>query len=161
MIQREGFVFLSAPGSVTPSHIDPEHNFLLQIRGIKEMTVGEFPDERTRQLEIEQRASGAHRNLTYKPTDPELFRLEPGDAVYVPPHAPHWVQNGEEASVSLSITFRTPVTERVARASSLNARLRRLRLDPKAPGENETVDRAKASVSKTIGVLRGRLRGSE
>src|SRR5690606_1937042 len=29
MIRREGFIFLSAPGSVTPSHTDPEHNFLL------------------------------------------------------------------------------------------------------------------------------------
>jgi hypothetical protein len=159
MIQREGYVFLSAPGSVTPSHIDPEHNFLLQIRGIKEMTVGEFPDARTKQLEVEQRVSGAHRNLTWKPERPELFRLEPGDAIYVPPHAPHWVKNGEEASVSLSITFRTPVTERIARASSMNARLRRLRMDPKAPGENETVDRAKASVSKTLAALRGRLPG--
>ena len=45
MLQREGFIFLSAPNSVTPSHTDPEHNILLQIRGRTEMTVGVFPDD--------------------------------------------------------------------------------------------------------------------
>ena len=38
---REAFVFVSSPGSVTPYHIDPEWNFLLQVRGSKTITV--FP----------------------------------------------------------------------------------------------------------------------
>ena len=33
----EGFIFVSSPGSVTPYHIDPERNFLLQVRGNKTM----------------------------------------------------------------------------------------------------------------------------
>jgi quercetin dioxygenase-like cupin family protein len=156
MIQREGFVFLSAPGSVTPSHTDPEHNFLLQVRGTKQMTVGRFPDERTRQLELEDHVSGGHRNIEWMPVEPQVFDMQPGDAVYVPPHAPHWVQNGDQASISLSITFRTPATERVARVSSINARLRRLHLNPRPPGSNEQVDRAKAAVSKALGRLRRR-----
>ena len=32
---REAFVFVSSPQAVTPYHCDPEHNFLLQIRGDK------------------------------------------------------------------------------------------------------------------------------
>jgi hypothetical protein len=32
---RQGFIFISSAGSVTPFHIDPENNFLLQIRGNK------------------------------------------------------------------------------------------------------------------------------
>ena len=35
MKQKQGFIFISSPGSVTPFHIDPENNFLLQIRGSK------------------------------------------------------------------------------------------------------------------------------
>jgi hypothetical protein len=31
--------------------------------------------------------------------------MPPGDGVYVYPFAPHWVKNGPEPSVSLSITF--------------------------------------------------------
>ena len=36
---REGFVFISSPGSVTPYHMDPECNFLLQIRGKKQVSL--------------------------------------------------------------------------------------------------------------------------
>jgi hypothetical protein len=32
MLDRFGFIFLSAPDSTTPSHTDPEHNFPLQVR---------------------------------------------------------------------------------------------------------------------------------
>ncbi len=154
MTQREGFVFLSAPGSTTPSHTDPEHNILLQVRGWKEMTVGRFPDEKTRQLELEDHTSGGHRNIDWKPVDPHTFRMEPGDAVYVPPHAPHMVKNGDTGSVSLSITWRTPEIERVARVSSVNARLRKLGLEPKAPGSRPGADKMKASASKALGKVR-------
>src|SRR3546814_239358 len=41
MLHMEAFIFLSSPGSITPFHMDPEHNILLQIEGEKTMTV--FP----------------------------------------------------------------------------------------------------------------------
>ena len=132
MTEREGFIFLSAPGSMTPSHTDPEHNFLLQVRGSKQMNVGSFPDERTEQLALEQALGGGHRNL-WEPHDALAFALTPGDGVYVAPHAPHWVQNGGEVSVSLSITFATAASENRRRVHSINARLRRLGLSPTPP----------------------------
>lgn len=144
MRKREGFIFLSAPGSVTPSHTDPEHNLLLQVRGTKEMNVGSFPDARSRQLELEGQS---HRNIDWLPADAQKFALQPGDGVYVPVHAPHWVVNGESVSVSLSITFQTPESVRTARVHSLNARLRRLGLSPRPPGERPRSDRAKAAVA--------------
>jgi quercetin dioxygenase-like cupin family protein len=155
MLRREGFIFLSAPGSVTPSHTDPEHNILLQVRGRKEMTVGEFPDDKTRQAELEAHATGGHRNIDWMPANPRLFDLHPGNAVYVPPHAPHWVKNGEAASVSLSITFRTPGTDQTARVSAMNARLRRAGLSPKPPGQRPAIDSVKAGASRVLGRLRG------
>lgn len=153
MLQREGFIFLSAPGSVTPSHTDPEHNILLQIRGTKGMYVGEFPDVETRQLELEGYASGKHRNVAWKPANEQLFDLHPGDAVYVPPHAPHWVKNGDAASVSLSITFRTPQTDRANRVSLTNSKLRKMGLSPKPPGAGDTRDAIKAAASKVFARL--------
>ena len=33
--QVEAFVFLSSPGSMTPFHMDPEHNVLCQLRGTR------------------------------------------------------------------------------------------------------------------------------
>ena len=74
MGMREGFVFLSAPGSVTPSHTDPEHNLLLQIRGTKDMNVGESPDAGTQQTVLE---SGGHRNIDWEPVNSRTFALGP------------------------------------------------------------------------------------
>lgn len=154
MQEREGFIFLSAPGSVTPSHVDPEHNLLLQIRGTKDMNVGRFPDAETEQRHLERFYGGGHRNIDQLPVSSQVFPLTPGDGVYVPPNAPHWVQNGEAVSVSLSITWRTPVTDRVARVHAVNARLRRLHLSPRAPSDNALRDRAKATLSRSLAVLK-------
>lgn len=154
MSLREGFVFLSAPGSITPSHVDPEHNFLLQVRGTKDMHVGEFPDPETQQHELERFYRGGHRNLDWMPHRESTYALAPGDGVYVPPHAPHWVENGKTVSVSLSITFRTPTTERTARVHSVNARLRRLRVKPLPPGERMANDRAKEALSRSLQKLK-------
>jgi len=152
-ILREGFVFLSAPNSTTPAHTDHEHNFLLQVRGWKEMNVGKFSDRKVEQLHLEKIFAGGHRNMDRMPDDPTCYRLEPGDGVYVPPVAPHWVTNGPEVSVSLSITFRTPTSRRSEIVHGVNQRLRKLRLSPKPPGENETSDRAKEALHRTAKTL--------
>lgn len=154
MVGREGFIFLSAPGSMTPSHTDPEHNFLLQVSGTKEMNVGRFPDERTEQLALEQALGGEHSNLSWEPRDPVPFDLSSGDGVYVQPHAPHWVENGDRVSISLSITFKTPASQQALRVHSINARLRRLGMAPTPPGRRPGLDRRKAACSKALGRLR-------
>lgn len=146
---REGFVFLSAPNSITPSHFDPEHNFLLQIRGTKTMNVGHFDDVAMEHRELERYYGGGHSNMPSEPSDIQPYPLGPGDGVYVPPHAPHFVQNGPAVSVSLSITWRTPVTQRRALAYQANARLRRMRMRPRPPGQSATADRAKEAAVLT------------
>ena len=146
----EGFVFLSAPGSITPSHIDPEHNFLLQVRGTKELNVGGFPDPRTEQLELERYYRGEHRNVAWLPEQARTFRLSPGDGVYVPVHAPHFVRNGDQASVSLSVTFFTPETHRTAAVHSFNGKVRQLHLSPRPPGQRIAADRLKATTTRVV-----------
>jgi mannose-6-phosphate isomerase-like protein (cupin superfamily) len=145
MGRREGFLFLSAPHSVTPVHMDPEHNFLLQVRGTKEMIVGSFDDRAHEQRECERYYSGRHRNLDRLPATEQDFQLAPGDGVYVPVHAPHRVRNGAGVSVSLSITFHTPATRRAAAVHAANARLRRAGLAPAPPGLHPARDLAKAT----------------
>jgi cupin superfamily protein len=152
MKQREAFIFLSAPDSVTPSHVDPEHNFLLQVRGTKQMHVGRFSDPRIEQRELERIYFGGHRNIEQVPDDVERYDLGPGDGVYVRPDAPHYVINGPGTSVSFSITWRTPMTRRAARVHRANGHLRRLRLDPKAPGGDPVRDRAKEAMAVGAGV---------
>ena len=156
MRRREAFLFLSAPNAVTPVHFDPEHNFLLQIRGAKDMNVCEWDDAETERAELDRYHDGGHRNLDVMPRESETFRLSPGRGVYVPPWRPHWVKNSDAVSISLSITFRTVVSERAERVHIVNSRLRRLRLSPRPPGSSERIDRAK----EAIYVLRNRLRGA-
>ena len=144
--QREAFLFLSAPKALTPIHFDPEHNFLLQIRGHKDMHVCAFPSRESARREFERYYSGGHRNLEELPSEGTNFPLDPGDGVYVPSHMPHWVQNGPCASISLSITFRTRASRRTERVERVNARLRERRMTPQPPGISRVRDLAKEAL---------------
>jgi Cupin superfamily protein len=157
---REGFIFLSAPGSVTPAHIDPEHNLLLQIRGRKAITVGAFPGPDIEQRVIEGLYTGRHRNLSWAPLHPQTFSMGPGDGVYVPVHAPHWVAVPDNVAVSLSITFRTAATSDLAVVHRFNAGLRRARLSPAAVGRRPRADRLKLHAGRKIKSIAQRVKPS-
>jgi hypothetical protein len=137
MLKREGFIFISSPGSVTPFHFDPEHNILLQIRGSKTMTIFPADDEAiVPGAEHERFHNGGHRNLPWQETfaaSGQPFELGPGKAVYVPVKAPHWVKNGPAVSVSLSITWRSEWSYREEYARRLNNILRRRGMNPRSP----------------------------
>lgn len=129
MLHREAFIFLSSPGSVTPFHMDPEHNILLQIRGQKVMAV--FPagdEELVPAVQSEAFHAGGHRNLHWRDGFRErgmAVTLLPGDAIHVPVKAPHFVENGPAVSVSLSVTWRSERSVAEGELHSLNALLRR------------------------------------
>ncbi len=144
---REGFIFISSPGSVTPYHLDPEHNFLLQVRGSKRIALFD-PNDRAllSEHELEERAAEAHRNLVFKESyQPKgtVFDLTPGYGLYFPVSAPHFVKNGNEVSISFSITFRTEATERRAIIRRVNRHLRRKGWTPAPPGQSALVDAVK------------------
>jgi hypothetical protein len=145
MLRRQGFIFLSAPESVTPAHLDFEHNFLLQIRGQKTMHTGQFASPEDEQRELERsNSSAAHRNMEYAPEWTAEWDLRPGDGLYVPVGKPHWVQNGPTVSVSLSITWRSADGLRAEHVHAFNERLRRAGVSPRRPGERPRIDQGKA-----------------
>jgi len=147
MTRREGFIFISSPGSVTPYHMDPEYNFLLQIRGKKTMSVFDGRDRSIlSEQELEQYMSGGHRNLIFKEEFQPKAReceLSPGAALHVPVTAPHWVKNGNDVSISFSITFRVPATEKRTIVYTTNAYLRKRGLNPVPYGQSNWRDTAK------------------
>jgi len=150
MAVREGFIFLSAPGSVTPAHVDPEHNLLLQIRGRKELSVGAFPAAAVEQRELERFYAGGHRNLGWVPEVSQTFSIGPGDGVYLPVHAPHWVTVSDNVAVSLSVTFRTPRNADEILLHRLNAGLRRAHLAPAPIGTRPLQDRVKLAMGRGV-----------
>lgn len=137
MLKREGFIFVSSPGSVTPFHFDPEHNILLQIAGTKTMTVFPADDEGIAAgVEHERFHAGGHRNLPWRDdiaAKGTAFALTPGVGLYVPVKAPHFVRNGPAVSISFSITWRSEWSYREADARGFNAILRRAGIEPDAP----------------------------
>jgi hypothetical protein len=140
----EAFIFFSAPGCVTPAHVDPEHNFLLQVAGTKEFVAGTYPDSEARQRTAERYYYGAeHRNLDWLPEPALTVTLEPGTGVYSPYLCPHWVRNGDEVSISFSATFQTSARQKWGRVHRFNGRLRRLGLAPRPPGRVAALDETK------------------
>lgn len=138
--KRAAFIFVSSPGSMTPLHIDPENNFLLQVAGNKTMSTFDRLDRRVvAERDLERFASGGHRNLSPDPSTlpaPEVHELRPGDGLHVPMHAPHFVRNGSEVSISLSVTFQTRASDTAHAVYWTNAKLRRLGLAPRPPAES-------------------------
>jgi mannose-6-phosphate isomerase-like protein (cupin superfamily) len=148
MLKTQAFVFISSPNSMTPYHFDPEHNVLLQVRGSKTMTQFPAGDPAFAPDTVhETYHTGGGRELTW--ADDLLpggtaFAIGPGEAVYVPVMAPHFVRNGPEASVSLSITWRSEWSFAEADARAFNGLLRRWGLSPARPGRWPASNRAKA-----------------
>ncbi len=149
MLGMEGFVFVSSPGAVTPFHFDPEHNILMQIRGSKVMTLFPAADETIVSPEAHEafHLGQQHRNLAWQ--DDFASRgtaqpLTPGDALYVPVKSPHWVQNGDAVSISLSVTWRSEWSYREADARAFNHVLRARGLHPATPARYPADNRAKS-----------------
>jgi len=150
----EAFVFVSSPGSVTPFHIDPEHNFLLQVRGEKTIFVFDPADrEIVSDVDLERFFSGAHRNLRFDERwqgRASECRLAPGRGVHVPVAAPHWVKNGDGVSISFSVTFRSARSKRIANIHQMNQRLRRCGMRPCPLGASALRDRFKHGANWVI-----------
>lgn len=154
MRRRTGYLFITAPASNTPMHFDPEHSFLLQVRGLKHVSVAAFEDDTIRQRELDHYYDGEECDFAAMEEVAEHFRLEPGVGVYLPSFVPHWVTTEAGISVSFSIPFYTEFSERAESVNRFNRRLRKLHLAPRGPGASEPVDRVKATSFELWGKLR-------
>jgi hypothetical protein len=153
MRRRTGYLFISAPAATTPMHFDPEHSFLLQIRGVKHVGVAAFEDDSIRQRELDRYYDGEECDFAAMEEIAEDFRLDAGVGVYLPSFVPHWVTTEAGISVSFSIPFYTEFSERAESVNRINRRLRKLSLSPRGPGRSEPVDRAKAAGFELWGKL--------
>lgn len=148
MLQPQGFIFVSSPNAMTPYHFDPEHNILLQLRGEKTMTAFPAGDERFAPATAhESYHSGGPRNLVWQDDfadQGQAFHLTPGKAIFMPVMAPHFVRNGSQPSISLSITWRSDWSFAEADAHAFNNMLRGWGMNPNAPGRFPKQNKGKA-----------------
>lgn len=119
------FVFLSSPNVITPFHIDPEHNFLFQVIGTKDVFVN---NESLNPIVSPKEISDFYKdelNFRFPILKDEYipnmnrFTLTPDKGVYIPVTYPHLVNNGNHYSISFSLTFRTEFSEK-CRIKNLN-----------------------------------------
>ena len=161
------YLFIASPGSVTPFHIDRYSNFLMQMRGSKEVAV--FPQWNEQLVSQEHREAYIALENTKLPWKPELDVLatkhdfRPGDAVHIPFTAGHHVRNGsEDVSISLSIFFSTRESLAWQNALRFNhaarGTLRKVGMKPAPVGPQAWRDAGKSYMWRAMRKVRNTLR---
>ncbi len=154
---RNVSIIITSPNQITPYHMDADCNYLLQIAGAKTLYVFNGADRNVvTPGELERFYSGQINAAEYRESsqrDAWSFDLLPGRGVHIPVTFPHWVQNGDNVSISISVNFRF-VDRTVPDIYRLNHYLRRFGMNPRLPGESVFSDGAKKVVSKTLRALR-------
>jgi hypothetical protein len=155
MVCGWGWVFISAPNSVTPYHRDHEQTCLMQLTGTK--TVSVFPvgdreicsEEENEFFHSQQSLQKTVYNEGMQPRA-QTFELKPGEGLYMPFSAPHWVQNGPETSVSFSVTYATEDSVALERTYKMNALLRKVGLTPNPVGGSNARDAVKQQAWRLV-----------
>lgn len=164
MTDFQGFIFVSSANAITPFHIDYEQNFFVHLRGEKFMHVF---DNRDRSLVGDadlETFPGKHRNLFYAErfeSKAEVYRFLPGDGMFLPYTWPHWVRNGNQWTISMAITWKTPANLRANKLYFVNAILRRAGLAQSAPGRRPAWDAVKVGAHDAVRAMLEPLRRNE
>ncbi len=166
-----GFIFISAPPSVTPFHIDRENNFWLQVRGRKIMNVWDAEDR--------EAVAGVHVDnfIAYGGLDQVKLRdgvitrsrefdVGAGDGVYFPATSPHmtrsepgWAKPGDGISISIGVVCYTDQTRQDAYAHAGNLLLRKLGLSPQHPRQSALADAFKRPLGRGFLAVKSSLQG--
>ena len=149
IFDSDAYIFISSAPSVTPFHIDRENNFWLQLSGTKRLTVWD-PEDRSvvsqKAVEgwiVRSSLAGVH----YSGEDTAVVNQEivAGSGVFMPSTSPHMTntETSGQISVSVGVVYYSRRTRRNANIHALNAVLRKLGLEPTAPGERPLLDKLK------------------
>ena len=150
IFDSDAYIFISAPPSLTPFHIDRENNFFLQIRGQKQFSVWDPNDRNT----VDEAAvegwivrgslAGVKWQEDHVPRAVIHEQLLPGQGVFIPSTAAHMSRTRARPesqiddvgffSISIEVVYYTARTRKHAVIYALNSLLRRLKWKPQPPG---------------------------
>ena len=143
---QEAIIFFTSPNRVTAYHIDRECNFLMQVRGNKTINVFDRTDrEVVPEEELEKFWAKDNNAGVYKPQFQDrafVYTMTPGTGVHIPVNSPHWLQNGDEISISFSISYQYKDWKR-KNVYQANYHLRKMGLKPTPPGQSALLDNSK------------------
>jgi hypothetical protein len=147
-------IYVTAPGGITAFHADPSHNFTHQVQGLREIHAFSNADPR---LISEESRAGVYLHRARYPVyraecedSARRFALAPGNCCYLPPLTAHWIQNGDELSISYVLSVRTQSEIHEKLVHGMNARLRSIGWQPTPFGARPTFDRVKAALEEQI-----------
>jgi hypothetical protein len=160
--QEDILIFITSPKRITSYHIDRECNWILQIHGSKTLHVFDRDDKEVLpEAELECFWAKDNNAAVYKPQFQDRaasYQLAPGVGVHIPVNAPHWVENHDNVSVSLSVNFQFKDSKR-ANLYRANYWLRRIGMHPATPGQGPWRDFLKNGVMTGATRLRRLLQG--
>lgn len=144
---RQSIIFITSPHRITEYHIDRECSLLLQVYGKKTIHVFDQNDREVLSEEELERFWTADTNAAiYKEhlqNRATSFLLEPGKAVHIPINAPHWLENGDDISVSVNQNFEF-LDQKLGNVYRANYYIRKMGFHPLPPGRSHTRDLIKA-----------------
>jgi hypothetical protein len=147
----KGEIYISAPGDHTPFHFDAEYTILLQISGDRMLAA--YPPAPP-YLDLARREAyhrAGENRLEWQSgfaAAGDQHLLAPGDALFVPYAAPHWVHAGDGASIALSVSWQCRRSRAEADALALNPLLRRVGLTPYDPAATTAAPWLRAAASR-------------
>ncbi len=150
----EALILLASPNRITSYHIDAECNYLVQLVGDKTLSVFDPADHSLiTHEELERFHDGDYNGAVYKPerqAEAQTYDLRAGYGVHIPTAAPHWVQNGDNVSIALSINYDLRSVNRMSRIYRFNNRSRRLGVALRAPGVSAWRDKLKLAAASRL-----------
>lgn len=151
------YFFISTQDSITPYHMDREMNFLLQVRGEKQVALWDPSDDEIMSSAEKDRLLSPFntRRPPYLPSfesKAKTFDLKPGLGVHHPFIAPHRVHTDSELSISLAFTFRTQKSDMLTSAHAFNYMLRRCGWSPAEVGQSPFADQIKIAAANAARV---------
>jgi hypothetical protein len=151
-------ILVASPRRITAYHLDADTNFLFQVHGSKSFSVFDQTDRTMlTDVELENYHAGDANGAVFKTSRQDealTYALDAGLGVHVPSTAPHWARNGDNVSVALSLNYDLRSVRRRGRIYAMNRRLRRLGIDPSAPGRSAWRDRIKLAAVDMLGAAR-------
>jgi hypothetical protein len=161
-IMGRATLLLTSPKRVTAYHMDADCNYLFQVSGEKKIYVFDqtdptvVPPSKVAEFHAGNKSClKMNESLSSKGHE---YDLRPGVAVHVPVYAPHWVQNDDNVSISLSINFELKPTLQHARILWANRWLGKLGLSANEPGASPWADGIKLTGATMAMGLRDRLK---
>jgi hypothetical protein len=155
-------IFITSPKRLSTYHIDSECNFLLHLRGEKQISIfDKFDRDVLTEEEIERSWTVDTNAAIYKPAlqhRAQVVTLLPGKGVHIPVNAPHWVRNGEDISISVAILYHWWNRE-YANVYAANYYLRRVGMRPVPPFRSPIRDAIKQPIGAAAIAFRRVLRG--